>query len=283
MLKKLLKYDLRTTGRFVWIIALFTLLICAFDGILLRASLEMLQGGNAVLAVIGMIAFCLGMVSVSMTLPLALLLMFYRFYRHLYTDIGYLAFTLPVSRKQILASKTLSAIFWTLIQLLVIGIGTAFILFCAPPAADGVYFNSIVYVKLAALVREVWNGIGAWTVVYAIEILAIMLLGIWITVGFAQMCITVGATVFKKRKLVASVVIYMVASAFVVSVVDIFASVSTVLLADGFIDVLSVSNGTIQLVSFAIILLIACVILASVAVFMHLVTLDRIERKLSLA
>ncbi len=285
MLKKLMKYDLRAIGRFWWLIAVFTLLVCVFEGFLLRTSLGLLQSsGGVVWAVIGLVGFYFGMVSVSMTLPLTLLLVFYRFYRQLYTDVGYLTFTLPVSRRQILTSKTLSAIFWTLLQLAVIGIGVAIILLCAPPTSEnGAYFNPIIYTQLVALAREALNGIGVWTVVYAIELIALMLIGIWITVGFAQMCITVGATVFKKFKLVASVVIYTVASAFVIFVVDMLTSVSVILLADGFIDVLSVSNGAVQCVSCAIILLIACVMAASAAVFMHFVTLDRIERKLSLS
>ena len=283
MLKKLMKYDLRAIGRFWWIIAVFTLLLCAFEGVLLRTSFELLKDGGIIWAIIGMIVFCLGMVSVSMTLPLTLSLVFYRFYRQLYTDVGYLTFTLPVSRKQVLTSKTLNAVFWTLIQLLVIGSGVAFILLCAPPAGDGAYCDPIVYTRLVAFAQRIWNEIGAWTVVYAVELVALMLIGIWISVGFAQMCITVGATVFKKYKLVASFVIYTLASTFVVFVVNIISSVAAVLLADGFIDVLSTASSTLQCVSFAVILLIACVVSASVAVFMHLVTLDRIERKLSLA
>lgn len=284
MLKKLMKYDLRAIGRFWWLIATFTLLVCAFEGLLLRTSITVLQSGiGALWAGICMILFYLGMLSVSMTLPLTLLLVFYRFYRQLYTDIGYFTFTLPASRKQILTAKTFSAVFWTLLQLLVIGLGTALILFLAPPATEGAYFNLVVYARLADLAQEIWNGIGMWAVVYAVELVMLMLIGIWITVGFMQMCITVGATVFKKHKLVASVVIYTVASAFVILVVDTFTSVSAVLLADGFIDVLSVSSGALQCAALAIILLIACVISTSVAVFMHLVTLDRIERKLSLA
>ena len=284
MLKKLMKYDLRAIGRFWWVIAVFTLLLCVFEGLLLRISLELIQSGSGIIwAVICMILFYIGVILLSMTLPLTLLLVFYRFYRQLYTDVGYLTFTLPVSRKQILTSKTLSAIFWALMQLLVIGIGAAFVLFCAPPAADGSYFNTTAYVQLAHFAEGIWNGLGAWTVVYAFELVLLTLIGIWITVGFAYMCMTVGATVFKKHKLVASVVIYATASAFVVFVVDMLTSVSLALLADGFVDVLSASEGTLWYVCVAIILLIACVISASVAVFMHLVTLDRIERKLSLA
>lgn len=284
MLKKLMKYDLRATGRFWWLIAVFTLLACVFGGFLLRTALGIIQSGDGIIwAVVCIILFYLGMVSVSMTLPLTMLLVLYRFYRQLYTDVGYLTFTLPASRKQILNAKTLSACFWLLVQLLTVGMGVAAMLFCAPPVADGAQFNPIVYEGLADLLQKTWAGIGAWTVVYALELAALVLIGIWIAVGFAQMCITIGATVFKRFKLVASVVIYVGASAFVVFVVDALTSLSAVLLADGFIDVLSTSSGALQCFALALILLIACVISASAAVFMHLVTLDRIERKLTLA
>lgn len=282
MLKKLMKYDLRAIGRFWWLIAVFTLLACAVEGALLRILHELLLNGSTVLAVISMTVFFLGMIAVLMTLPLTWLLVFYRFYRQLYTNIGYLTFSLPVSRKQILASKTLSAIIWTLLQLFVLGIGAAFVLFCAS-AGDGAYFDAIVFTRLLDWVKYLWNGIGAWTVVYAVELIVLMLVGIWIAVGFAQMCIAIGATVFKKYKILAAVVIYTVVSAVVVLFFDVLAAVSAVLLFDGFVDLLSVSSGILQCVSLAIILLIACVISASVAVFIHLVTLDRIERKLSLA
>lgn len=284
MLKKLMKYDLRATGRFWWLIAVFTLLTCVFGGFLLRTALGIIQSGDGIIwAVICIVLFYFGMISVSMTLPLTMLLVLYRFYRQLYTDVGYLTFTLPASRKQILNSNTLSACFWLILQLLTVGMGVALTLLLAPPVADGARFNPIVYTSLAALLQRVWAGIGAWTAVYALELIALVLIGVWMAVGFAQMCITVGATVFKRFKLVASVVIYAGASAFVAFVADALTSLSVVLLADGFIDVLSTSSGALQCLALALILLIACVISASVAVFMHLVTLDRIERKLTLA
>ena len=284
MLKKLMKYDLRATGRFWWLIAVFTLLTCVFGGFLLRTALGIIQSGDGIIwAVICMVLFYFGMISVSMTLPLTMLLVLYRFYRQLYTDVGYLTFTLPASRKQILNAKTLSACFWLLLQLLTIGTGVALVLLFAPPVSDGAHFNPIVYTGLASFLQRTWAEIGAWMAVYVLELAALVLIGVWIAVGFAQMCITVGATVFKKFKLVASVVIYAGASAFVAFVADVLTSLSVVLLADGFIDVLSSSSSALQCLSLALILLIACVITASVAVFMHLVTLDRIERKLTLA
>lgn len=284
MLKKLMKYDLRAIGKYWFFIAALTLAICIFEGFLLRLSISLLGNGRVLWAVFGMIGFYFGMVSVSMTLPLTLILVFYRFYKQLYTDEGYLIFTLPVTRRQVLTSKTLSAIIWTILQLGVIGVGACSILLIAPPASEnGAYFNSVIFSGLLSVLRLAWSDVGAWVIVYAVCALAFGLLCIWIAVGVAQLCITVGATVFKKFKLVAAIVIYGVANAFVLVVVDMLTSVSVILLADGFVDILAASGGVLQCVAFTLILLISCIMAAVVAVLVHLTTLDRIERKLSLS
>ncbi len=284
MLKKLMKYDLRAIGRYWVFIAVLTLAICIFEGFLLRLSISLLGNGGVIWSVIGMIGFYFGMVSVSMTLPLTLILVFYRFYRQLYTDEGYLIFSLPVTRRQILTSKTLSAIVWSVLQLGVIGVGACAILLIAPPAAEsGAYFNPVIFRGLASVLRLAWSDVGAWLIVYAACALTFGFMCIWIAVGVAQLCITVGATVFKKFKLVAAVVIYGVANAFALFVVDMLTSVSVILLADGFVDILAASEGALQCVAFTLVLLISCIMAAVVAVFLHLTTLDRIERKLNLS
>ena len=110
MLGKLLKYELRATGRQV-------LPLCggmvAFA--LLRRLLGLLQitrawpGLDGALDSLGIGLFTLLLIACTVAVFIVLIM---RYYRNLYTDEGYLMNTLPVSPTQNLPAKTFVAVIW---------------------------------------------------------------------------------------------------------------------------------------------------------------------------
>ena len=106
MLKKLLKYDLRSVFRFWWIVALISVGMAVLGGFA-----QSILYNNDIPRVINVIASIVVFFSYFCMMGLAVLtqvLLFIRFYRNFFTDEGYLTFTLPVKRETLLNSKVLA-------------------------------------------------------------------------------------------------------------------------------------------------------------------------------
>ena len=110
MFKKVLKYDMRSIYNIWWIIAATVLGVSVFGAFALRFTIANINDPDgSLLAVFSMFAAILSIVAVISSIAVTSLLTHYRFYKNFYTDEGYLTFTLPVSRKVLLLSKTVNA------------------------------------------------------------------------------------------------------------------------------------------------------------------------------
>lgn len=115
MLSKLLKYEFKSTGRF----------LVPLYGLLLAVSL-----GNKVIGSIGTSSFkaprsLLAMAYVMLLMGLAMITFIHgitRFKNNLLGDEGYLMFTLPVSRIDLVMSKTIAATVWSIVGMIVAAI-----------------------------------------------------------------------------------------------------------------------------------------------------------------
>ena len=127
MLKKLLSYDFKAIFKYWWIGALTTLVLSGVGagcGSILEAEMA-LPGSVIVFATIGMVLVVL---SIFAFIIFSELLVYVRFYKHLFTDEGYLTFTLPVKRHQILSSKLISGFVCGLATVIVTVIDAAIII-----------------------------------------------------------------------------------------------------------------------------------------------------------
>ena len=114
MLSKLLRHEFRATGRIL--LPLYLLLFVTAG--LFHVSMRLLEDERIaygwpvkVFSGISTTAFIVAIIGVSV---LAGVLMVYRFYKNLMTDEGYLMFTLPVTTHQIIASKLIVTLVWTM-------------------------------------------------------------------------------------------------------------------------------------------------------------------------
>ena len=110
MLSKLLRHEFRATGRIM--LPVYALLLVSCGGCTLFGRLLGRYPESTVLSVVQTVFATLFGVTTFGMLLLTLVLMVYRFYKNLMTDEGYLMFTLPVSRSQLIWSKLLVALAW---------------------------------------------------------------------------------------------------------------------------------------------------------------------------
>lgn len=215
MFKKLLKYDFKWIFSIWWIGAVSILVLSVPAGFALRnlVTANYTQYGeifNGLWVYLYYILLCL--------FPaLGSVLIFIRYYCNFFRDEGYLTFTLPVKRSTHLLSKVVSG---SLINLLS-GI-TIFIAVCIIGTIMPMEKGSSMTL-LGAFTEAVFEGIweciskgDLWFILYFLLIMLISVAGSVLSTILTYLFITIGATVVKKHKVLATIGI-MYASSFVAS------------------------------------------------------------------
>lgn len=214
MLKKLLRYDLRSVFKYWWIAALSSLALSVMGGgcISVIASDKEPPAVLAVLIVFALIFMVFGLVAFSI---LSCILVYVRFYKNFFTDEGYLTFTLPVKRSQLLNSKLITSvatmlctglvIFIDILVMIMIGAGEAFVDELLMPLSqelfaflNGLSISDHVYMWLAIIMFAI-----------------IMILSSVFSTLFLFACITFASIITKKAKVITAIGIYYVANGFI--------------------------------------------------------------------
>ena len=117
MFKKLLKYDMKATWRVWWILIPSLFGLSTLFALSLRIITETAEQENPhvftiLLSLLSMLFMSIAYIGFFGSIVMTEVLVFVRFYKNLFTDEGYLTFTLPVSRPTILLSKTVNAPNW---------------------------------------------------------------------------------------------------------------------------------------------------------------------------
>ena len=117
MLRKLMKHELRATGRIMLPLFLLLLVTAVSANISTRTLLEADNRALNALGMLFMTAFALAIAAVCI---MSCALMVYRFYKNLLQDEGYVMMTLPVSVHQQLISKLLVSMIWFVLSMLAV-------------------------------------------------------------------------------------------------------------------------------------------------------------------
>lgn len=203
MLKKLLKYDLRSVFRFWWIVALISVGMAVLGGFA-----QSILYNDDIPRVINVIASIVAFFSYFCMMGLAVLtqvLLFIRFYRNFFTDEGYLTFTLPVKRETLLNSKVLAGFIAMAAAAAVCALNFS-IIFAIPQYEvfrSGEFFSGI-----EEGLREIPDHLVGPLIVMGIEALVLAALVLLLSVLFLYCCITFGSMLVKKGKLFASIGMY---------------------------------------------------------------------------
>lgn len=219
MLKKLLKYDFKAVLKYWWIVALSTVALSFLGGwsISIFTNEKDLPVVLYVVATLVAIVSILGVIAFSI---LTIILIFSRFYKNFFTDEGYLTFTLPVKRGQLLNSKLIVSVVMGVMTGLILLVDLVIALSIGIPEffLDAEFWSELWKHVIAPFFKET----GAYSVVFIIEAIVLMLLSVVLSSLFVFCCITIASIIAKKAKIITAIAIYYVANSAFTFVTQMF-------------------------------------------------------------
>ena len=131
----------------------------------------------------------------------------YRYYTHLFTDEGYLTFTLPVKTSSILNSKLINALIWSVYTVLVVFF-CIFLYVIFGTAEEGL-INSKIFTEIKNALELLTQTYSAWVILkYIVEIVVIFIISLLYGVLSIYLALTIGSIIAKKHKILAAIGIY---------------------------------------------------------------------------
>ena len=268
MLKKCLKYDLKSIFTFWWIGALTTIglsLIASLSARQFFATISEETDAFPWWAFICMASFFVGIAYII----LISILVYVRFYKQFFTDEAYLTFTLPVKRSTHLMSKVVSGTVFTAGTGLLVILSMVFIFIGIPGFTDMFVFYGITFdfTNLPLLI------------LYGVEILVLFILSSSLGLQIMYLCITLAHMITRKHTILVTIGLmygYEFVMQFFISIGMILGSLWVSAADSAFSN--AFSNPAV-----AMILLFFCALFATLNVLVHFITLGCLERKLNLS
>ena len=310
MLKKCLKYDLKAIWPVWRIIAIAVFGVGLFGCVCFRGTIDlnlhMMTHESNLLTALGSMALGLtaglSVIALIAFLTVTQILVYIRFYRNFFTDEGYLTFTLPVSRKDLYLSKVCSAMIWTVASIALVVVVVLFGMLVIPPVGSGDTamlgdglaasgqldavvgpFNLIAFKIVGEGLTAIWEDVGGWMIVYALEALALLFGIALFNCGLVHLCVTLGSIIARRHKLLASIGLYFGVTSAVSVTGEILVFFCSIMMVEGLVLILSeLSAGMVCLVA-ALIVLLLCVAAAILNLVMHNIALGNLEKRLNLA
>ena len=218
MLKKLLKYDFMSVFKYWWIAALSSLVLSLGGGwciTVLDSEKELPTAIN----IIAVLILILVIISYVAFILLSEILVYVRFYKNFFTDEGYLTFTLPVKRSQLLNSKLILSVV-TLLSTILICILNVFVMLSI--GFSEYIFSKPFWKEFGELWKMLTEELSWYLGVYTIEGIILLLLSFVFSALFLFCCITFASIITKKAKVLCAIAIYYVANGFFSFVFQIF-------------------------------------------------------------
>lgn len=281
-MRNLLKYDFKYTWRIWWIgavVAVITTVLgcfsikrtmCASPVVPEEQLSKSIQGVLDGLSVSGIVVYVIALAAFVFLIELVVL---YRYYKNLFTDEGYLTFTLPVKEETILLSKTISGFLWYLITavavLILAGVGILFAIRCYGQDWGDVFTGIGQAIKMFNTETE---GYGP---LYLFEGILILIFGCTFNILLGYVSITIGSIIAKKNKLLAAIGIYF-------AMCILFSIFSNVVGAVGLFNMDFASNLEASKM-IAVVLLLVILFFVAVSAIAYFVNVLLLKRKLNLA
>lgn len=286
MLRKLLRYDLDAVWR-IWVpLAASVPVMSLITALLVRTLLERPENDDSAVVVLGFMMFFAIMTLVILWVGLFIvtpIICYLHYYKHFFSDRGYLTFTLPVPRQKLYLSKVLSTFIWSVGNAVVTVLSACILLLLLPTSQEVAQFvNPIAFDFIGEGVSFLWQNVGPWLILYALELLLILVALSLCNIGLFHLAITLGSVIAKKHKILCAVGLYLGMNYGISFVSQFFMLFSSSPIAS-FTLMLSKLSLQQQCASVAITGMIVFLFLATVAAIYHFVTLHLIERKLNLA
>ena len=204
MLKKLIKYDLKYYFKLWWIFALAIVGISFVSGILVSissAQAETSETAYAIYMFITMLLYFLTFMGIGIFAISPTALSGFRFQKNFFTDEGYLTFTLPVKKTQLINSKVISTMLLTIATYLVSAIGVIIFMAFASPQT---LFDA------ADWLAEFFRDNSIWATIISISIIILVILLSVSSSMLVFVSISISNTLVKKARIVVGIGIYYV-------------------------------------------------------------------------
>lgn len=272
MLRTLYKHELRQALRPLPLLLLIDLSVTAAS-ILLEHVAALLDSVDSLLFILVTLALSLFRLVPLLTPLIIPLYLYYRFYKSLFTDEGYLTFTLPVRRYETVNVKlavtlllgTVGAVFSALCLLLVEWL----------TPDDTLYLGISVLEALWEIAREI-GGFGV------ASLLVTVFAAFYLQTAFVYLCITLGATVLRKGKLIVAILIYYFGNSAFTLLAEILFLVISFFIGEHLVLLLENIGPAEGKILLGLLFLMLAAVLAVIGALCHLLTLHFVERKLNL-
>lgn len=210
MFAKLFKYEMKAVSR-IFLVAWPALLVLAvINGLFMMSDGYIYQSNSGgILQLIMMIAFIMLFAAV---IVMTLIVIIMRFYKGLLRDEGYLMFTLPVTTRQIITAKGLSA---TIIALAGVAVGTIAIIVLAMPSQ-----SAQEIAEAFAEMYQVIVNVDGWYI-YLIEVIIMVIATTMATIYQMYAAMSIGQLA-QKHKIAWSFAAYVGISIFLSIIVWVF-------------------------------------------------------------
>lgn len=269
MLKKCLRYDLKSVFTY-WIFGAIAMLILSIPGGLALRSLTLNADNPEHFKWEVFIIMLVYFVGVAFVI-LSEILVYVRYYKHFFSDEGYLTFTLPVKRRVLFTSKVINGFVWQIATLATIFISIIIMLCFMPPSNPDTSVPEYTGQVISA----------GWAFVYALEGLLIFALVSLVSVLFMYLLISIGANIVRKNKIIVTIGIAYGAS-IVLSILSYVLVLVGVFYGIAIDEIFAVGPSNTYLFIF-LLLLLAIAVLFTISVALAFASLRIIERKLNLA
>lgn len=213
MFAKLLKHEFKSQSRIFIILSLAALLAggigCGMLSLILHLAQTEMDSTGAILGVVFAAILMVFMVfAIVAYLYSVTILLVFRFYKHNFSDEGYLTFTLPANAHQILLSSMLNIVIWQVIAGIVTFISAGLImtpLFAVMQQELGL--SSMIFSEMFLDVVSTFDmmGVSIWYVVIYLLSMVFSHIG---GVVLILLSVTIGCVAAKKHKILASIGIY---------------------------------------------------------------------------
>lgn len=212
MLGRLIKHDFRSLSRVLMPTQLAilgaTVIATAGFAVNIRSGYSSFNGDFAAQALRVVTAFLSGLMLVAIfaSVFLVAFIIFQRFYKSFMCDEGYLTFTLPVTTSQLLWSKLITALLWSIINGAVLLV--CIFIFMAFGTSTKAFFNAELFRQMGLFFSEANALFGARLILPSFEFIVMMLITLAFNIISVYLSLIIGGVLSQAHKILAAIGVY---------------------------------------------------------------------------
>lgn len=257
MLGRLIKYDMKSVSRLGLPLSIIVLVAAIFGTAALKVVVNAPDNAPGIPIVVCTTCVVAAVIAIFAYTVIVWVLLLRRFYTNMFTDEGYLTFTLPVSSKALISSKLISAVIWSVISSLVSAVCVLMLLIFGS-GEKFLNFEWLDWVK--QLAEASFISLDIWDLTISA---VYMLVSTVFSFLLIYLSITIAAVITRKNKIIVAIGMYYGIN----MLVSIFTSIGELIpvAATGQMDAVTVSgldtmSTTINIIIYAVFAIAAFVV-----------------------